>query len=66
MKTRQQPVCDIGFGRNAAVLAHMGNIASRTGNKLVWDDAIKTFGGDTMANALIKPDYRLPWKFPVV
>lgn len=64
MKTRQRPVCDIEFGRNSAVLAHMGNIALRTGNKLWWNDGEKNFGTDTAANAFLKPEYRAPWKFP--
>ncbi len=64
LKTRQQPICDIEFGRNSAVLAHMGNIAYRTGNKLIWDDTNKSFGNDTKANVLIKPEYRGLWMFP--
>lgn len=66
LKSRQQPICDIEFGRNSAIVAHMGNIAYRTGNKVFWDDQKKLFGNDTKANALIKPDYRGPWKFPTV
>src|SRR5258706_3731837 len=64
LTTRQQPVCDIESGRNAAVVAHLGNIAYRTGNKVYWDDEKKTFGTDAKANALIQPEYRGPWKFP--
>jgi predicted dehydrogenase len=66
LKNRQQPICDVEFGRNSAIVAHMGNIAYRTGNKIIWDDQKKLFGNDTKANALIKPDYRGPWKFPTV
>jgi len=65
LKSRQQPICDVEFGRNSAVLAHMGNIAYRTGNKLWWDNATRKFTGDDKANALITPPYRAPWKFPV-
>jgi predicted dehydrogenase len=64
LKSRQQPVCDVEFGRNAAVLAHMGNISYRTGNKLWWDDAAKKFKGDMKANEFITPEYRAPWKLP--
>jgi len=66
VKTRSRPICDIEFGRNSAVLAHMGNIAYRTGNKLIWNAEAKNFGNDSAANALIKPSYREPWKFPVI
>ena len=66
LKNRQKPICDVEFGRNSAVVAHLGNIAYRTGNKLIWDDEKKTFGNDAKANALIKPEYRGPWKFPAL
>ncbi len=66
MKTRSRAICDVEFGRNSAVLAHMGNISYRTGNKLMWDDSKKLFLNDAKANAFIKPEYRTPWKFPVV
>lgn len=64
IKNRQQPICDVDFGRNSAVLAHMGNIAYRTGNKLWWDDQKRNFKSDQKANELITPKYRSPWKFP--
>lgn len=64
LKSRAQPICDVDFGRNSAVLAHMGNISYRTGNKLWWDDSKRKFKGDKKANTLITPDYRSPWKFP--
>lgn len=66
VKTRQLPKCDIAFGHNSALLAHMGNIAYRSGNKLTWDAAQGMFKDDAKANAFIKPDYRGPWKFPVI
>jgi len=64
VKTRKQPICDVEFGRNSAVLAHMGNVAYRTGNKLYWNEQSRNFGPDEKANALLKPSYRAPWKFP--
>lgn len=64
IKSRQKPICDVEFGRNSAVLAHMGNISYRTGNKLWWDENSRKFKDDEKANALITPTYRSPWKFP--
>ena len=64
VKSRQQPICDVDFGRNSAVLAHMGNVSYRTGNKLWWDEGKRNFKGDGKANELITPVYRSPWKFP--
>ncbi len=66
MKSRKQPICDVEFGRNSAVLAHMGNISYRTGNKLMWNESLRNFGNDSAANALLKPGYREPWKFPTL
>jgi hypothetical protein len=43
-------------------MAHMGNIAIRTGRKIYWDPAAVGFINDPQANALIKPTYREPWK----
>ncbi len=64
--SRKRPVCDVEFGHNAAFIAHAGNIAYRTGNKLQWDNSKNQFLNDVQANALIKPTYRSPWKFPAV
>jgi predicted dehydrogenase len=62
IRTREQPNCTIGMGRNAAVVAHLGNIAYRTGQKLQWLADDTRFANSADANAYIKPDYREPWK----
>ena len=64
VKSRQSPICEIEFGHNVALVAHMGNIAYRTGNKLYWDESKGKFKDDGKANAFLKPEYRSPWKFP--
>jgi predicted dehydrogenase len=64
VKSRKPPICEIEAGHNVALVAHMGNIAYRTGNKLQWDASAGKFKDDQKANALLKPDYRAPWKFP--
>jgi predicted dehydrogenase len=66
VKSRQKPNCDIEFGHDAALLAHMGNIAYRSGNKLSWDVDKGKFRDDSKANGFLKPEYRGPWKFPTV
>ena len=43
MKTRRQPVCNAEVGSLAAVNAHRGNIAFRTGAKVHWDGTHMTF-----------------------
>jgi predicted dehydrogenase len=60
------PNCSIETAANTATVAHLGNIAYRTGKRVFWDDQKKLFINDPAANALVKPTYRTPWKFPVV
>jgi hypothetical protein len=50
------------IARAVATMAHMGNIAIRTGRKIYWDPKTKEFINDPEANRLIKPAYREPWK----
>jgi predicted dehydrogenase len=64
VKSRQKPVCEIQVGHDVALVAHMGNIAYRTGNKLHWDAGKKKFKDDETANSFLKPRYRAPWQFP--
>ena len=66
VKSRQSPICEIESGYDVALVAHMGNIAYRTGNKLYWDESKGKFKNDGKANAFLKPEYRSPWKFPSV
>ena len=67
IKNRSQaPACSIEMGANTATIAHMGNIAYRTGNKIYWDPAKKLFLNNQEANKLITPAYREPWKFPTI
>ena len=64
VKSRNRPICDIESGHQVALVAHMGNIAYRTGSKLRWDEHKGKFADDKRANDLIRPAYRAPWKFP--
>ncbi len=65
VKSRKRPICEIEDGHNVAILAHMGNIAYRTGTRLIYDETKGKFQDD-QANKLLKPAYRSPWKFPSV
>ncbi|MCK5442048.1 MAG: Gfo/Idh/MocA family oxidoreductase [Maribacter sp.] len=62
IKNRKDPNCTIEMGRNAALVAHLGNIAYRTGKKLEWDEIEGLISNTTEANGYLKPDYRAPWK----
>ncbi len=66
IKSREQPVCNTVVGRLAAVNAHLGNVAYKTGRKVYWDEASTAFKNDPEANALIRARYRAPWKLPTI
>ena len=66
IKTREQPKCSTPVAARAAVTAHLGNIAFKTGRRLMWDDATQAFPGDEEANAMLVPEYRSPWTLPSV
>ncbi|MDQ2658415.1 MAG: Gfo/Idh/MocA family oxidoreductase [Bacteroidota bacterium] len=65
VRSRKRPICEIEDGHNVAILAHIGNIAYRTGSRLIYDETQGNFHDD-QANKLLKPVYRSPWKFPSV
>lgn len=52
------------IGAHIAKFSQLGNIAYRTGKKLVWDG--KKFTNDAEANNYLVPSYREPWKLPKV
>lgn len=58
--------CGIETGSVAAINAHMGNIAFKTGRKVYWDAAARNFKNDAQANALLNAHYQNGWKLPVV
>lgn len=58
--------CGIETGSVAAINAHMGNIAYKTGRKVNWDASKGLFLNDEEANRLVKADYHNGWELPVV
>jgi predicted dehydrogenase len=66
IKTREQPKCNAAVAARAAVTAHLGNIAFKTGRRLTWDDSTQSFPDDADANSLLWPQYRLPWRLPSI
>lgn len=55
----------IDIGRNVGLVAMMGNIAYRTGERVVWNDSRQEFTSKT-ANKLITPEYHNGWELPSV
>ncbi|MCH7410219.1 Gfo/Idh/MocA family oxidoreductase [Belliella sp. DSM 111904] len=57
--------CGVETGSVAAINAHMGNIAYKTGEKIYWDEQKGLFTNKE-ANKLIKAQYHNGWKLPKV
>ncbi len=65
IRTRDASIlnCGIETGSIAAINAHMGNIAFKTGKKLHWNAAEESFD-DAEANKLLKANYQNGWDLP--
>jgi predicted dehydrogenase len=61
IKTRATPVGDIEIGHRSTVPCLIGNIALRTGQKLLWDGEAEQFTNSSDANRLLRREYRKPW-----
>lgn len=64
VKSRQPPVLNLDLGHHVSTVAHLGNIAFRTGSKIVWDAAREKIVNDPNADKLIGVKYRKPWNLP--
>ena len=64
MKSRQQPVLNLEIGHHVSTVAHLGNIAYRTGRKIQWDPVKEQVAGDPLADQLVGVKYRQPWSLP--
>ncbi len=66
VKSRQLPNADVEIGAHIAKVANLGNIAYKTGRKVFWNPETNTFENDAEATALVKANYREPWKLPKI
>jgi predicted dehydrogenase len=64
VKSRNQPVLNLERGHHVSTLAHLGNIAYRTGHKIVWDSQHEKVVDDHAAEKLVGVTYRKPWHLP--
>ncbi len=55
---------NVEIAAHIAKFSALGNIAYRTGRKLVWDGT--SFTNDADANKYLVPEYRDPWKLPKI
>jgi hypothetical protein len=56
--------CGIEEGHLSSALAHMANIAYRTGRKLKFDGRTEKFVADAEADKLLTRPYRAPFVIP--
>jgi predicted dehydrogenase len=56
----------IEIGANIARVAHLGNIAFKTGRRLYWNGTASQFTNDPEANKYLKAAYRKPWELPKI
>jgi len=64
VKSRQQPVLNLELGHHVSTVAHLGNIALRSGSKLVWDAGNERIANDPHADQFVGVQYRQPWNLP--
>ena len=61
MKSRKEPVAPIEVAHRSITLAHLGNIALRTGRDLKWDPTREAIANDAGASEMLSRPYREPW-----
>jgi predicted dehydrogenase len=61
VRSRKKPAAEAEVGHRAATVAHLGNIAYRTGRKLRWDAAREEILDDPKAAELLGRKARKPW-----
>jgi predicted dehydrogenase len=61
VRSRQRPRADVEYGHRASTVAHLANIAYKTGRRLQWDPDKQTIVDDPEATKLLSRDARDLW-----
>jgi predicted dehydrogenase len=61
VRSRKQPNADVEAGHRSTTVAHLGNIAFKTGRKLHWNSETEQFNDDPEAWKLLGRQARKPW-----
>jgi len=64
MATREQPVEHFDLAHHVSSVAHLGNVAFLTGDKIRWDAEKGEVVDNPAAASLVTPSYREPWSLP--
>lgn len=62
IKSRQNPISDIGVGHRSTSAAQLGNIALRSKSVVNWDGSSEQIRGNKEASRYLSFRYRKPWK----
>lgn len=67
IRTREICSCNFEYGHQMTNVAHLGNIALRTGQMLRWDaDRERVTNSEEANRYLLREEYRAPWRLPDV
>ena len=64
IKSRELPRGDIEIGHRSTTVCHLGNIALKTGEKILWNGEAERITNSAGGNALLTRRYRAPWTLP--
>jgi hypothetical protein len=65
-RKKEELACSIQAGAHVAMVAQMGNIAFRSGEKLTWDDNTKMFSNQAINDKYLMADYHNGYTLPKV
>jgi len=64
VETRGRPIADIEQGHISTASCILANVSMQLGRPLTYDPAKRQVSGDEQATALLRRQYRGPWKHP--
>ena len=64
LRTRQAPVCTVADALQSTTAVKLAMIAYETGRRIEFDPATMTIRDSREANALLRREYRAPWRHP--
>jgi predicted dehydrogenase len=65
VKSRQSPTSDIEIGHRSTTACLLGNVALRSGRRIVWNANMERIEGEGAASKYLSREYRRPWKLNV-
>lgn len=65
VKSRELPVADIEIGHRSTSACLLGNVALRSGGRILWNAKTERIEGDQAPSRFLGREYRKPWKLTV-